>query len=167
MRQWRSYIWPVVWGIWTALMIAQIVLAFFFNIPGIQGLRYLGWAILALSAVFGWVPVFTFRKKGGVARGKAYVHTTVLVDSGIYAVVRHPQFLAGALINLALMLITQHWLIVVLGAASMALIYLTAVKADQYLVGKFGDDYQRYMQRVPRMNLFAGLARLAQARGRQ
>jgi protein-S-isoprenylcysteine O-methyltransferase Ste14 len=148
-------------------MIAQIVLAFFFNIPGIQGLRYFGWVVLALSAAFGWMPIFAFRKKGGVVKGKSYVHTTVLVDSGIYAVVRHPQFLAGALINLALMLITQHWLIVIIGAVSMVLIYVTAVKADQYLIGKFGDDYKRYMQRVPRMNVFAGLTRLARCRERE
>ncbi len=148
-------------------MMAQIVLAFFFNIPGIQGLRYFGWAVLALSAVLGWVPIIAFRKKGGVAKGKAYVHTTILVDSGIYAVVRHPQFLAIALVNLALMFITQHWLIVVLGAASMVLIYLTTIKADQHLIEKFGDEYQRYMQKVPRMNIFAGLARRAQGRERE
>jgi protein-S-isoprenylcysteine O-methyltransferase Ste14 len=167
MKQWRRYIWPVVWGIWAALMIAQIVLAFFFNIPGIQGLKYLGWTVLALSAVFGWMPIVAFRKKGGVAKGKAYVHTTVLVDSGIYAVVRHPQFLAIALINLALMLITQHWLIVVMGAVSMVLIYLMTIKAEQHLIEKFGDDYTRYMQRVPRMNVFAGLTRLARGCGRE
>ena len=148
-------------------MIAQIVLAFFFNIPGIQGLRYFGWAVLALSAVFGWMPIFAFRKKGGVAKGKSYVHTTVLVDSGIYTVVRHPQFLAMALINLALMLIAQHWLIVIIGAVSMVLLYLMAIKAEQYLIGKFGDDYKRYMQRVPRMNVFAGLTRLARCRERE
>jgi protein-S-isoprenylcysteine O-methyltransferase Ste14 len=167
MKRWRRYIWPVVWGIWSALMIAQIVLAFFFNIPGIQGLRYFGWAVLALSAVFGWMPIFAFRKKGGVAKGKSYVHTTVLVDSGIYTVVRHPQFLAMALINLALMLIAQHWLIVIIGAVSMVLLYLMAIKAEQYLIGKFGDDYKRYMQRVPRMNVFAGLTRLAWCRERE
>jgi protein-S-isoprenylcysteine O-methyltransferase Ste14 len=167
MKRWRRYIWPVVWGIWSALMIAQIVLAFFFNIPGIQGLRYFGWAVLALSAVFGWMPIFAFRKKGGVAKGKSYVHTTVLVDSGIYTVVRHPQFLAMALINLALMLIAQHWLIVIIGAVSMVLLYLMAIKAEQYLIGKFGDDYKRYMQRVPRMNVFAGLTRLARCRERE
>jgi len=167
MKQWKRHIWPFVWGIWSALMIAQIILAFFFNIPGIQGLRYVGWVVFALSAVFGWMPIFTLRKKGGVAKGKSYVHTAVLVDSGIYAVVRHPQFLAGALINLALILVTQHWLIVIIGVAAMVLDYLFALKADQALIEKFGDDYKRYMQKVPRMNLLVGVIQLVQHRTRE
>ena len=148
-------------------MIAQIILAFFFNIPGIQGLRYFGWVVFVASGVFGWMPILAFRRHGGVAKGKSYVHTTVLVDSGIYTVVRHPQFLAGILINLALIFITQHWLIVIIGVVAMVLNYLTALKADQCLIKKFGDDYKRYMQKVPRLNLLVGVIQLVQHRKRE
>jgi protein-S-isoprenylcysteine O-methyltransferase Ste14 len=81
--------------------------------------------------------------------------------SGIYAIVRHPQFLAGMLINLALTLITQHWLVALLGALSAGLTYMDALRADQDGTEKFGDEYRRYMQRVPRMNFVAGIIRLA------
>jgi len=167
MKEGRSKTKLALWSIWSALMIAQIILAFFFNIPGIQGLRYFGWAVFVLSAVFGWVPIFTLRKKGGVQKGKSYVHTTVLVDSGIYGVVRHPQLLAGVLINLALILITQHWLIAVIGITAMVLNYITAVKADQDLIEKFGDDYKRYMQSVPRLNFLTGVIRLRRRRAKK
>jgi len=40
--------------------------------------------------IFGVLPVFEFRKKGGVKKGKSYIHTTKLVDTGIYSIVRHP-----------------------------------------------------------------------------
>jgi protein-S-isoprenylcysteine O-methyltransferase Ste14 len=139
---------------------------FLYNQAGLPVLKHIGWITLALSAVFGWLPILVFRKKGGVPKGKSYIQTTVLVDSGIYAVVRHPQYLAGVLINLALMLITQHWLIAMIGVVAMVLNYFIALKADQELIEKFDDDYKRYMQKVPRMNFLVGLIRLVGRRNR-
>ncbi len=96
--------------------------------------------------------------------GESYIKTTVLVDSGIYAIVRHPQYLAGMLLSLALILVSQHWIMVVIGVAAMGLNYAIAVRADQDLIEKFGDDYQRYMQQVPRMNFLLGMVRLLRRR---
>jgi protein-S-isoprenylcysteine O-methyltransferase Ste14 len=98
-----------------------------------------------------------------VSKGKSYIQTTVLADSGVYAVVRHPQYLAGILLSLALILITQHWLIATIGVVAMVN-YLIALKADQELIEKFGDDYRRYIQKVPRMNFLLGLMRLLRYR---
>jgi protein-S-isoprenylcysteine O-methyltransferase Ste14 len=147
------------------LTVLQIVLTFFLcNQAGLQVLRVVGWIVWALSAVFGVIPIITFRRLGGVPEGKSYMQTTVLVDSGVYAVVRHPQFLAGVLINISLMLIAQHWLIIVLGVPPMLLTYLDAHRADQSCVEKFGDEYKHYMQRVPRINFLAGIIRLVRRR---
>jgi len=85
-----------------------------------------------------------------VAQGESYMKTMVLVDTGIYAIARHPQGgTAWLLINLGVMLIAQHWTSVVLGLASMGLVYADALKADQYCIEKFGDAYRRYMERMP------------------
>ena len=101
-------------------------------------------------------------QKGGVTEGQTYTKTTVLVDSGIYAIVRHPQNgTAWLLINLWIMLIAQHWSSLVLGLASMALAYVDTFRADQRCIEKFGDPYRQYMQRVPRVNFVLGLVRLA------
>lgn len=165
MSQWKRLIWPFVWTAWSILIVLQIILSFFFhNQAGLPILGHVGWITMAISAVFGWLPIFAFRQKGGVPKGKSYIQTTVLVDSGIYAVVRHPQFLAGILLSFALILITQHWVIVVIGVVAMVLNYLIAMKADQELIEKFGDDYRRYMDRVPRMNFLMGLVRLLRRR---
>ena len=166
MKQWKRYIWPFIWGAWSVLIVLQIILSFFLrNQAGLPVLRHIGWLTLTVSAVFGWLPIFAFRKKGGVSKGRSYIQTTVLVDSGIYAVVRHPQFLAGILLSLALILITQHWLIAMIGVVAMVLNYLIALKADQELTEKFGEDYRRYMQKVPRMNFLVGLMRLLSRKG--
>jgi protein-S-isoprenylcysteine O-methyltransferase Ste14 len=143
------------------LTIAQIVLAFVLHQPGSEALSRIGQVLWWAGAVFGWLPIFTFRRRGGVAKGKSYVHTTRLVDTGIYAIVRHPQMgTAWLLMCVALMLITQHWASVALGIPAMVLAYLDVLKADQRLIEKFGDAYRRYMERVPRVNFVAGIARL-------
>jgi len=150
------------------LTVAQIVLAFLLHQPGPAVLEWAGWICLWTSAIFGWLPIITFRRKGGVAKEQSYIKTTVLVDTGIYAIVRHPQGgTAWLLINLGVMLIAQHWTSVALGLASMALAYADTFKADQGCIEKFGDAYRRYIERVPRVNFVAGIVRLLRCRMRE
>ena len=144
----------------TAVAVGQIVLAFvFYNEAGIAGLRATGWAFWALSAVFGWWPILTFRKKGGVSNGKSYIHTTVLVDSGPYALVRHPQYLAGVFIAIALALIAQHWMVTLVGLAAICIYYLNTAQEERSCIQKFGKPYEDYMERVPGMNIILGAGR--------
>ena len=151
----------LVW-IWSALLILQMMLAFFvFKDPKTQVVRVAGWAIWTLGTAFAIVPIFTLRTRGGVPEGKSYMETTTLVDSGIYAIVRHPQNgTAGILLNLALALIAQHWLLVVLAAVGVVLLYIDTFKADEACMEKFGQEYARYTDRVPRVNFVAGILRL-------
>ena len=149
------------------LTVAQIVLAFFLHRPGLEALEWVGWICLWTSAIFGWLPIITLRRKGGVAKGESYMKTTALVDTGIYAIVRHPQgSTAWLLINLGVMLIARHWTSVILGLVSTVLTYADTLKADQYCIEKFGGAYKRYMERVPRVNFVAGIIRLVRRRMR-
>jgi len=91
---------------------------------------------------------------------RSYVHTNVLVDSEIYAVVRHPQILSWILMMSASILISQHWLAAIIGVPISVWGYKEAVKEEKDLIIKFGDDYKRYMQKVPRMNFILGTIRL-------
>jgi len=50
------------------------------------------------------------------------------------------------------------------GAEMRVLNYLIALKAGQELIEKFGDDYRRYMQKVPRRNFLLRLIRLLRRR---
>ena len=161
VNQWRDYILASVFG---ALIVLQFTLIFFVDIDGIQAVRYIGWVVWAAAIVFGWMPIFVLRRKGGVPKGESYVHTTVLVDTGIYAVVRHPQFLAGILLSLALMLVAQHWLVIVIGIAAMVAMYVDVLRIDRRDIDKFGDEYTRYMHSVPRLNVLVGVIRLLQRR---
>ena len=143
------------------LTVAQIILAFVIRRPGSEAVRWIGVILWWTGAVFGWLPIFTLRRRGGVTKGKSYVHTTLLVDTGIYAIVRHPQMgTAWLLMSISLMLITQHWASVALGIPTMVLVYLDLLKADRRLVEKFGDAYQQYMEKVPQVNFVTGIIRM-------
>lgn len=148
------------------LIILQIILAIvLFNTSGSSLLGNAGWILMWTAGVFGVLPIVTFRRRGRVEKGKSYMHTTQLVDTGIYGIVRHPQNgVAWVLINLALMAIAQHWLVVAVGIVSMVFAYLDLYKEEQRCIKKFGDDYKRYMEKVPRINVFLGIIRAIQRR---
>jgi protein-S-isoprenylcysteine O-methyltransferase Ste14 len=150
--------------VYVPLMFYQFYLSWrFYNGLGLDWVANLGWLVLTVSAVFGWLPIFEFRRRGGVAEGESYMHTTRLVTSGVYSVVRHPQFLAGILITVSMMLISQHVHSVVAGLVA-SMVYASDVPpADTRLVEKFGEPYVRYMERVPALNFVSGLLRLVRA----
>jgi protein-S-isoprenylcysteine O-methyltransferase Ste14 len=144
----------------TAVVLGQIILSFvLYNEYGSPLCRIAGWVILWVSAIFGWLPIYTL-KKWGSPNGRGYIRTTVLVDCGIYAIVRHPQYLAGVLMGLALPLIAQHWIIAVLGAIAIIIYFKDTFVEEKSSVEKFGEEYKRYKKSVPRLNFILGLIRL-------
>jgi len=161
---WMDFV-PVT--IVSILFISQIIVGIFLlsGVSQIEVLAYVGVGLYVFSGlVFGWLPVFEFRRKGGVKRGKSYIHTTQLVDTGIYSIVRHPQYVTFILWAIAGMLLFQHWIVVLLGIPIFPLTYIDLIKADKDAIEKLGDDYKRYMKRVPRMNLLLGILRLLRQR---
>jgi len=145
------------------LCISQAILGIYLlsEISQIEIFAYSGVVLYVFSGVvFGMLPTFEFRKKGGVKKGKSYIHTTQLVDTGIYSVVRHPQFVTFILWAIAGMLLFQHWIIILLGVPIIPLTYIDLFQADKRLIEKFGDDYKHYMHRIPRANFLLGIYRV-------
>jgi len=147
---WRDLAPSCIYG---SLIIVQLVLAYYhYNHLQLDTVANIGWLVLMVSSVFGWLPIITLKRRGGVPEKESYMHTTVLVDSGIYSIVRHPQYFAGVLISLALALITQHWLSAILFIPVAAGSYWDSLRADRVLVEKFGGEYEAYMEKVSGMN---------------
>jgi len=146
----------------TILFISQIIVGFYLlsGVSQIEVLAYVGVGLYVFSGlVFGCLPVFEFRKKGGVKKGKSYIHTTQIVDTGIYSIVRHPQYVTFILWAIAGMLLFQHWIVVLLGVPIFPLTYIDLMTADKDAIEKLGDDYKAYMKRVPRANFLLGIIR--------
>src|SRR4030042_6558538 len=92
----------LIFGI--ALISAFII---FFNYGQNLLLKIFGIISLILSGFLGWLPVHTFKKQGEVPEGEGFVGTTKLVTTGIYSLIRHPQYLAGILLGFSFVMITQ------------------------------------------------------------
>jgi protein-S-isoprenylcysteine O-methyltransferase Ste14 len=107
--------------------------------------------------IFGMLPVTEFQKKGGVRPGKSYIHTTKLVDTGIYSIVRHPQYITMMWWAIAGMFLFQHWIVILIGIPIIPLTYIDLRHADIECIKKFGDEYKQYMQKVPRANVLLGI----------
>ena len=123
-----------------------------------------GWVVWAGGMVLVMAPIIMFPRRGGFPRGKSFVHTSKLVATGIYAIVRHPQYLGGILaIFVATPLLYPHWLFVILGIPGAAILYLSTREEEKRLVRQFGSEYEAYMKRVPRMNLILGIIRLGRS----
>ncbi len=121
----------------------------------IEVLSYVGWIFIVASITLislSYYSIF-FRK------------LNVLIDSGIYAIVRHPMYLGWILgIFVATIFLYQHWIFVIIGIPGIASLYLISRQEEQRNIGRFGDDYKHYMQKVPRMNLVVGIIRQVQRR---
>lgn len=161
---WREFV-PVT--LVSILILSQIIVGIY-RLPGVSQIEILAYAGAGLYAVsglvFGALPAMEFRKKGGVRKGNSYIHTTQLVDTGMYSIVRHPQYVTFMLWAIAGMLLFQHWLVVLLGIPIIPLTYIDLVKADEDALKKFGDAYKTYMKQVPRANFLLGIIRRCRRR---
>jgi protein-S-isoprenylcysteine O-methyltransferase Ste14 len=151
--------------LYSILMILPIIMIFaFYNHYGLDLLVWAGWALLVFSIAIIFMAGGEFRRRGGAPKGESIVHTTALVDTGIYALIRHPQYLGFMLFVLALMLMSQHWASVIPGSLGLALFYLDVIREERMSLDKFGDEYRRYMERVPRINILVGILRVLRRR---
>ena len=153
----------------SVLFILQIIVGLYLlsEVSQIKILAYIGVGIYIFSGfIFGMLPTFEFRKKGGVKKGKSYIHTTKLVDTGIYSVVRHPQYITFMMFAIAGILLFQHWIVICLGIPVIPLTYVDLINADKDGIKKFGDDYRKYMKKVPRANFLVGILRGIRSKGK-
>ncbi len=129
------------------------------NNDKIMILYYIGWIIWVLAFILAFSPNFIFKKYGEVPKGKRYIHTTKLVDTGIYSIIRHPQYGGSLFIAFSLILIQQTPISIILGIICMITSYLSMIFEEERVITKFGEEYKDYMKRVPRVNLLSGFIR--------
>ena len=153
-------------SIYSPLIIIQLILTMFFyqNYYDLDYIMYIGCVVWVFSIYFAFAPMIIFKKRGGVPEGKGYVHTTRLVTNGLYGIVRHPQYTGALLLIIAMMMVSQHWIVLIAGMIALIVFYYDIMREDKDLIKIFGKRYKRYMKRVPRTNFILGLIRAAKRR---
>ena len=144
--------------IFTIAFLIQIILMFIVkNELNVPLLSYSGWIIWIISLYFVFIPFFSFKKRGGVEKGKSYIHTSKVVKNGTYAIIRHPQYLGGILFTISISLWNPVWFNLILSVIIIILTYQWTYAEDKNLIEKFGKDYENYKKKVPRLNPILGL----------
>jgi protein-S-isoprenylcysteine O-methyltransferase Ste14 len=73
-----------------------------------------------------------------------------LVTDGPYRLVRHPMYLAGAMLFSAYALISANWFVAACTALCLGVLFIRTRREEANLIDRFGDDYRAYMQRTGR-----------------
>ena len=113
---------------------------------------YLGCVLYVPAAALVASSFISLKRKGKPQSG--WEPTTMLIDSGVYRVVRHPLYLGSATFTVGIMLIVQSIPSTVLGLVAIFCFWMVSRKEDKFNVDKFGDAYRQYMRKVPAWNVF-------------
>lgn len=150
-------------GLFTLLL---LFVQLFLGGGGLELLRRASLVFAVAALVFMFAPMWTFRRYGRVPDSATYMEATVVVERGLFGLVRHPQYLGYIFLDLTFMLLSQQWLAWIFGTMAIVFFYLHAVDEERRLVERFGERYLTYMERVPRFNCVAGAMRALRRRTR-
>ena len=73
-----------------------------------------------------------------------------LLSEGIYGRIRHPRYVSVFFGALAIALFSNYLATWILQILLVPVIYLLAIIEERELLERFGEDYRRYMEQVPR-----------------
>jgi protein-S-isoprenylcysteine O-methyltransferase Ste14 len=146
---------------WTGSLatVALILAAQFVERGDSSYLRWAGICSLVLAPFFVFPPFILLARHGRTRKGQSYLQTRTLVDRGLYAITRHPQYLGYMFFAGGFALLSQHAVVLLLAAIAGVCFYLQAVQEERFCLARLGEPYRRYLQRVPRFNFVLGIAR--------
>ena len=131
--------------LYISLIVSSII---FYNSANLATSLYAGWIIFACGVVILVSSSQTRRR---------YRMRETFIQNGLYAYVRHPEFLGHMLIIISLISMAQHPISVAIGSVLLSLLCVEIVEEEKRNIEKFGEVYKDYMRRVPRINLLAGI----------
>lgn len=109
--------------------------------PFLLALAWLGPIFLGIGLAIFFVCAFQVYSAKLLRRG--------VVIGGLYRYIRHPQYLGLAIAGLGLLLHWPRFIILVLYISMLFVYYLLARNEEERMFRRYGEDYRRYMNRVP------------------
>lgn len=129
-----------------------IVLGSIWKSVDIFPLLHIGYAVIVLGIAFIIPSFISLKHKGKPESG--WEHTTLLIKSGVYGIVRHPFCLGCTIAMIGIMLVILSIPSTILGLVAIFCFWMTSKKEDTFNIEKFGDEYRDYMKKVPMWNVF-------------
>lgn len=117
---------------------------------------WVGVVCLALALPLFSLPFLHLSRYGASEDGESYIHTTQVADRGVYALVRHPQYLGYSLLVTGLTLLSPNPASLALSLLAIAGFVAQALAEERFLVRRMGAAYAAYRERVPRFDLARG-----------
>ena len=75
--------------------------------------------------------------------------TERIVTTGVYSIVRHPQYLGALLAHVGISILLSATYSVLITPLMVILIYLISRKEEEELTKEFGKEYENYKKKVP------------------
>ena len=75
--------------------------------------------------------------------------TEKIVDTGVYSIVRHPQYLGGLLAHVGITFLLSAWYSLLVSPLMIFLVYLISRKEEEELIKEFSKEYEDYKKKVP------------------
>lgn len=100
---------------------------------------------LAISAIWfgiGGVKAVGFRV------AETHVCPEKIVTTGVYSVVRHPQYFGWMLAHIGISILFSAWYSLLFTPVLLVIIYLISRKEEEELINEFGREYENYRKEV-------------------
>jgi len=75
--------------------------------------------------------------------------TEKIVTTGVYSIVRHPQYFGGLLAHVGVSFLLSAWYSLLVSPLIVVLVYLVSKKEEEELIREFGKEYKDYTKKVP------------------
>ncbi len=75
--------------------------------------------------------------------------TETIVTTGVYSIVRHPQYLGGLLAHAGISFLLSAGYSLLLTPLMVVIVYLISRKEEEELIREFGKEYESYKKKVP------------------
>lgn len=140
----------LAYGLHIATFILYFILLFSLeNPPSLGFLQYFGFLFFGMGIIFVILSIIIQTRK----------RESQLVRGGVYALVRHPMYFGAMCLFLAMVLFLPHWIMILLVLLNLVIIFRFMLVEERQNLERFGEDYQKYMDEVPRLNLILGVMR--------
>jgi len=103
---------------------------------------------LPLIAVGAWFGIEGVRTTG-MEVAETHCAPKKLQTTGVYSVVRHPQYFGWTLAHVGMSILLSVWYSMLFTPILIALICLISKKEEDELINEFGKEYKDYQKKVP------------------